>query len=69
VFIHVSHGNDDPHRVLMTLNMANIMSEDRDVLVYFDIKGISVILTDADDLSYSHFPRPRPNWPRYRKRV
>lgn len=56
VFIHVSHGSDDPHRVLMALNMASIMSEDRDVLVYFDIQGISVVLKDADDLSYSHFP-------------
>ena len=56
VFIHVSHGGDEPHRVLMALSMASIMSEDRDVLVYFDIKGIDVVLKDSDDLSYSHFP-------------
>ena len=56
VFIHVSHGGDDPHRVLMALSMASIMSEDRDVLVYFDIKGIEVVLKNSDDLSYSHFP-------------
>ena len=56
VFIHVSHGGEDPHRVLMALNMASIMSEDRDVLVYFDIKGIDVVLKDGDDLTYSHFP-------------
>jgi predicted peroxiredoxin len=56
VFIHVTHGKDDPHRVLMALSMASIMAEDRDVLVYFDIKGIDVVLKDADDLVYSHFP-------------
>jgi predicted peroxiredoxin len=56
VFIHVSHGGDDPHRVLMALSMASIMSEDRDVLVYFDIKGIDVVLKNSDDLTYSHFP-------------
>lgn len=56
VFVHISHGSDDPHRVLMGLQMAVLMSEDRDVLVYFDIKGIDVVLQDAEDFTYSHFP-------------
>jgi predicted peroxiredoxin len=56
VFLHISHGVDDPHRVLMALSMAAIMAESRDVLVYFDIKGIEVVLGDAPDLTYSHFP-------------
>ena len=56
VFIHVTHGKDDPHRVLMALSMASIMAEDHDVLVYFDIKGVEVVLKGADDLTYSHFP-------------
>jgi predicted peroxiredoxin len=56
VFIHISHGKDDPHRLLMALNMAVIMSEDHDVLVYFDIQGIDAVLKDAEDVSYSHFP-------------
>jgi predicted peroxiredoxin len=55
VFIHVTHGKDDPHRVLMALSMADIMAEDRDVLVYFDIQGVNVVLKDSDDLHYSHF--------------
>jgi predicted peroxiredoxin len=55
VFVHISHGQDDPHRVLMALNMANIMAEDHDVLVYFDIKGVEVVLKNAENLSYSHF--------------
>jgi hypothetical protein len=27
--------------------MAELMAEDRDVLVYFDIKGVEVVLADA----------------------
>jgi predicted peroxiredoxin len=56
VFVHISHGVDDPHRVLMALNMAAIMASSRDVLVYFDIEGIEVVLESAPDLTYSHFP-------------
>jgi len=56
VFIHISHGADDPHRVAMALQMAAMMSEDKDVLVYFDIKGIDVVLKDAADSQFSHFP-------------
>ena len=56
VFLHISHGVNQPHRVLMALNMAVLMAESRDVLVYFDIKGIEVVLADAPDVSFSHFP-------------
>jgi predicted peroxiredoxin len=56
IFVHVTHGTDDPHRVAMALNMAAIMSEDHDVLVYFDIKGIEVVLKDAPDISFAQFP-------------
>jgi predicted peroxiredoxin len=31
------------------------MSEDHDVLVYFDIKGIETVLKDSEDVSHSHF--------------
>jgi predicted peroxiredoxin len=55
VFIHVSHGKDDPHRLLMALSMANMMADDHDVAVYFDIKAVEVVLKDAPDVSYAHF--------------
>jgi predicted peroxiredoxin len=55
VFIHVSHGAEHPQRVLMALSMAEIMAEDRDVLVYFDIKGVEVVVQGAKDLHYKHF--------------
>lgn len=59
VFVHISHGSDDAHRVAMGLQMASIMSETRDVLVYFDITGVEVVLKDGADISYSHFPSSR----------
>jgi predicted peroxiredoxin len=59
VFIHISHGIDDPHRVLMALNMASMMAEDHDVLVYFDIKAVGVVLKDSGDITFSHFPSSR----------
>lgn len=56
VFVHISHGKDDPHRLLMALNMANIMADDHDVLVYFDISAVNVVLKNSDDIIFSHFP-------------
>ena len=56
VFIHISHGPEDAHRVLMALKMAELMVVDRDVLVYLDIHGIDVVLADAPDIEFSHFP-------------
>ena len=55
VFIHISHGSDDPHRVLMALSLAEKMSEDKDVILYFDITGVEVLLEDAPDLGFAHF--------------
>ena len=40
----------------MALEMANIMSEDHDVLVYFDIQAIGVVLKGAEDLTHAQFP-------------
>lgn len=36
--------------------MAELMAEDRDVLVYFDIKGVEVVLADAPELEHATFP-------------
>lgn len=55
VLVHISHGVDDPHRVLMGLQMASLMAEDHDVLVYFDIKGVEVVFKDSQDLTYAQF--------------
>jgi intracellular sulfur oxidation DsrE/DsrF family protein len=40
----------------MALNMAVLMSEDHDVLVYFDIKGIDAVLKDSPDIAFAQFP-------------
>jgi predicted peroxiredoxin len=56
VFIHISHGKDDPHRLLMALNLANMMAEDHDVLVYFDISAVNAVLKESEDITFAHFP-------------
>jgi len=56
VFIHVSHGTDDAHHVVMALRMAQIMQEQRDVLVYFDIRGVEACLKNVPDIRYLEFP-------------
>jgi len=55
VFIHISHGKEDPHRLLMALSMATKMADEHDVLVYFDINGIKAVLKDAEDISFEPF--------------
>jgi predicted peroxiredoxin len=56
VFIHISHGPEEPHRVLMALRMAELMAADKDVLVYFDITGIEVVLSGAEPIEHATFP-------------
>ena len=56
IFVHISHGSDNPHRALMGLQMAVIMAESKDVLVYIDIKGVEIVLKNSPDITYSHFP-------------
>jgi predicted peroxiredoxin len=55
VFIHISRGAEDPHRVLMALTLAEKMSEDKDVLVFFDIQGVEVALKDEKVIEFREF--------------
>ncbi|MTJ32764.1 MULTISPECIES: DsrE family protein [Aphanizomenonaceae] len=55
VFIHISRGTEDPHRVLMALTLAEKMSEDKDVLVFFDIQGVEVALKDEKVIEFREF--------------
>ena len=59
VFYHLSSGIDDPHKVVMALKQAVMMAEDKDVLLYFDIKGIEVVMSEMPDISYPTFPTSR----------
>lgn len=56
VFIHVTTGPDYPQKVLMALKMAEIMSADKDVLIYFDIRGVEVVLKQSQDIKCAQFP-------------
>lgn len=55
VFIHISEGYENPHRVLMPLKMAAMMSEDKDVLVYMDIDAVNLLVKGSEDLSMEGF--------------
>jgi predicted peroxiredoxin len=55
VFIHISEGYNDPHRVLMPLKMATMMAMDKDVLVYMDIKAVELAVKGAKDMKYADF--------------
>ena len=55
VFIHITESYNDPHRVLMPLKMAVLMSKDKDVLVYMDIHAVELLVKDAKDLKFSDF--------------
>jgi predicted peroxiredoxin len=55
VFIHICSGPADAHKVLMALKMADLMADDHDVLVYFDVAGVDVVLKDAPDITHRAF--------------
>lgn len=55
IFIHISHGSEDPHRMLMGLTMAERMSADKDVIIYIDITGVDAVLKDSPDLTLEPF--------------
>jgi len=55
ILIHITEGYNDPHKVLMPLKMAVMMSEDKDVLVYMDIHAVELLVKDAKDLNFSGF--------------
>ena len=57
VLLHISHGTDSPHRLLMGLKMAVTMAEaGNDVLVYCDIEAVKVLVTDAKAVTLENFP-------------
>lgn len=55
VFIHITSGYDDPHRVLMPMKMATMMAKDKDVLVYMDIDAVELAIKDAEELTHAGF--------------
>ncbi|MBN3035552.1 MAG: DsrE family protein [Bacteroidales bacterium] len=55
IFIHITAGADDPHRVLMPLKMATLMAPDKDVLVYMDIDAVKLVVKDAADVVMEGF--------------
>jgi predicted peroxiredoxin len=57
VFVHISHGADNPHRLLMALKMAVTMAEGgKDVIVYCDIEAVKVLTHHAEVIAFDQFP-------------
>jgi predicted peroxiredoxin len=55
MFIHITESYNDPHRVLMPLKMAVMMSMDKDVIVYVDIKAVELLVKSSKDLTFGGF--------------
>ncbi len=55
VFIHLTCGPEDAHRVLMAMKMAEVMSADKDVLMYLDIEAVHLVVRDAPDVAMEGF--------------
>jgi predicted peroxiredoxin len=55
VFIHITESYNDPHRVLMPLKMAVMMSMDKDVIVYMDIHAVELLVKGSKDLNFADF--------------
>jgi predicted peroxiredoxin len=56
VLVHVTAGPENPHRLLMALQMAAIMSKDRPVAVYMDIDAVKAVAKGGPDLEMEPFP-------------
>ena len=57
VFVHISHGIDNPHRLLMALKMAVTMAEGgKDVLVYCDIEAVKILVSNGQSVTFENFP-------------
>lgn len=55
LFIHITAGYEDAHKVLMPLKMASMMAKEHDVLIYMDIHAVNLLVKDAKDLQYADF--------------
>ncbi|MFW5757895.1 MAG: DsrE family protein [Bacteroidota bacterium] len=55
ILLHITHDHDDPHRVLMPLQMAITMAPEKDVMIYLDIDAVNLVTKDAEDMTYEHF--------------
>ena len=54
-FIHISKGSEDTHAVLMGLMLADKFSTSNDVLLFFDLEGIEMVVENAPNLAMEPF--------------
>lgn len=56
LFIHISSGYDNPHKVLMALKMGKMMSMHKAVAIYLDIEAVKLVLKDSKEMKFADFP-------------
>lgn len=57
VLIHITHGREDAHRLLMGFKMAlNMADAGKDVIIYCDIEAVKVLTEKAKDVKHKDFP-------------
>ncbi len=57
LLIHISHGVEDAHRVLMPLSLALKMSETMPVRLFFDIDGVTLLSKESENLTHEGFEK------------
>jgi predicted peroxiredoxin len=55
VFIHLKNSYGEKHSVLMAFKMAELMSKDKDVIMYLDIDAVNLIVQEAKDFALEGF--------------
>jgi predicted peroxiredoxin len=55
VVIHISSGLESPAKVMAGLTMALKFSESKDVIVFFDVNGPEVVLTNSKSIEYKKY--------------
>lgn len=55
VIVRITEGLIDPYRVVLALNTAEKMAAEHDVLVYFDMRSIDVVMKGAPAATFAPF--------------
>ena len=55
IFMHISSGYDNPHKVAMALTLATKFTDTHDVMLFFDIKGVEILKKGAESITMENF--------------
>ena len=55
VVIHLTKGPNNPDIVIIAMNLAIVMSEKQNVIVYLDCDGVKSFFSDSPDMNYGYY--------------